>query len=178
MAPSEKSRNERASKSRRSFVKGLGVAGAVLPTLMVWPRTGFAEDASAAFASAAIDWKQFAGQTITLTGAIHPWSSAITPLLTDFTKLTGISVVTDFQLETTFLGALPIKLTSGSRTPDVFMFLTYGQGISSGFTHLPPRTAEKQQGKVEQVKKALDKDQGPPKAQPAQPADTDKANKT
>src|SRR5438045_4002859 len=73
------------------------------------------------------------GQTISLAGAIHPWSSAITPLLPQFTNLTGVSVVTDFQLETEFLGALPVKLASGSRTPDVFMFLTYGQGISAGW---------------------------------------------
>ena len=56
------------------------------------PRWGFAEDVTALYANAAIDWKQFAGQTITLAGAIHPWSNAITPLLWDFTKLTGISV--------------------------------------------------------------------------------------
>jgi len=53
--------------------------------------------------------------------------------LPQFTEFTGISVVTDFQLETEFLGALPVKLASGSRTPDVFMFLTYGQGISAGW---------------------------------------------
>jgi multiple sugar transport system substrate-binding protein len=53
--------------------------------------------------------------------------------LPEFTKLTGIVVVTDFQFETTFLGGLPIKLSGGSRTPDVFMFLTYGQGISAGW---------------------------------------------
>ena len=46
-------------------------------------------DAAATYASASIDWKQFAGQTITLAGAVHPWSNAITPLLPDFTKLTG-----------------------------------------------------------------------------------------
>jgi hypothetical protein len=40
------------------------------------------------------------------------------------------------------------------------------EGISSGFTHLPPPTADKPQGKVEQVKDALKKDEGPPKAQP------------
>jgi hypothetical protein len=40
------------------------------------------------------------------------------------------------------------------------------EGISSGFTHLPPPTAEKPQGKVEQIKDALKKDEGPPKAQP------------
>ena len=40
------------------------------------------------------------------------------------------------------------------------------EGISSGFTHLPPPTADKPEGKVEQVKNALKKDEGPPKAQP------------
>ena len=80
-----------------------------------------------------IDWKQFAGQTITLAGAIHPWSNAITPLLWDFTKLTGISVITDFRLETTYLGALQVQLARGGGTPDVFMYTTYGQGISAGW---------------------------------------------
>ena len=104
-----------------------------MSALAVLPRWSFAEDTAAIYANAAIDWKQFTGQTITLAGAIHPWSNAITPLLPQFTKLTGINVVTDFQLETTFLGALPIRLASGSMTPDVFMFLTYGQGISAGW---------------------------------------------
>src|SRR5712671_6464144 len=133
MAPGEKSLNGRVPASRRAFVKGLGAAGAALSGMATWPRWSFAEEAAAMYASAVIDWKQFSGQTIALAGAIHPWSNAITALLPQFTKLTGISVVTDFQLETAFLGALPIKLASGSRTPDVFMFLTYGQGISAGW---------------------------------------------
>jgi multiple sugar transport system substrate-binding protein len=97
------------------------------------PRWAFAEDVAAIYTNAAIGWKQFAGQTITLAGAIHPWSNAITPLLPDFTKLTGISVVPDFRLETTYLGAMPIQLNRGSSTPDVFMWTTYGQGISAGW---------------------------------------------
>src|SRR5437867_8157213 len=132
MAQGEKWLNGRAPTSRRSFVKGLGAATVALPALVTLPRWSAAQNA-AIYASAAIDWKQFSGQTITLAGAIHPWSNAITPLLPQFTKLTGIGVVTDFQLETAFLGALPIKLAGGSRTPDVFMFLTYGQGISAGW---------------------------------------------
>jgi multiple sugar transport system substrate-binding protein len=111
----------------------LGAAGVALPALAMLPRWGFAEEVAAGYANAAIDWKQFAGQTITLAGAIHPWSNAITPLLWDFTKLTGISVVTDFRLETTYLGALPIQLNRGGSTPDVFMYTTYGQGISAGW---------------------------------------------
>ncbi|WP_314949967.1 extracellular solute-binding protein [Bradyrhizobium cosmicum] len=122
----------RAPVSRRSFVKGLGAAGAVLPAFTMLPRTSLAVD-DQAYASAAIDWKQFAGQTITLAGAIHPWSNAITPLLPDFTKLTGINVMTDFAPETTYLSAIPIRLARGSSTPDVCMFATYGQGISGGW---------------------------------------------
>ena len=130
---SENSPSSPGSASRRSFVKGLGAAGVALPALAMLPRWGFAEDVAAIYANAAIDWKQFAGQTITLAGAIHPWSNAITPLLWDFTKLTGISVVTDFRLETTYLGALAIQLNRGGSTPDVFMYTTYGQGISAGW---------------------------------------------
>jgi hypothetical protein len=40
------------------------------------------------------------------------------------------------------------------------------QGLASGFAHVPPDTAEKKEGVVEQAKHALEKDHGPPKAQP------------
>src|SRR6266404_1582156 len=92
---------------RRSFVKGLGATGAALS---MPPRWSFADDYAAMYANAAIDWKQFSGQTITLAGATHPWSNAITPLLQNFTDLTAIRVVREFELETKFLGALQIKL--------------------------------------------------------------------
>ncbi len=133
MAPGNISPDGPVPASRRSFLKGLGAAGAALSGMAMPQRSSFADDDAAMYATAAIDWKQVAGETITLAGAIHPWSKAVTPLLPQFTQLTGISVVTDFQLETTFLGALPIKLASGSATPDVFMFLTYGQGIAAGW---------------------------------------------
>jgi hypothetical protein len=42
------------------------------------------------------------------------------------------------------------------------------EGISSGFSHLPPPTADEKQGVIEQAKEALDEDKPPPKAQPAQ----------
>ena len=128
MAPGKKS-----PSSRRSFVKGLGAAGMTLPALAMLPRWSSAQGAAPHYVNAAMDWKQFAGQTITLAGAIHPWTNAITPLLPDFTELTGISVAPDFRLETTYLGALPIQLNRGGSAPDVFMFTTYGQGISAGW---------------------------------------------
>jgi multiple sugar transport system substrate-binding protein len=125
--------NNRVRTSRRTFVKGLSAAWAVLPALAVAPRRSLAEDDIAPYAAAKIDWKQFAGQTITLAGAIHPWSNAIAPLLPEFTKLTGINVVPDFELETMYLSSMPVTLARGGATPDVFMFTTYGQGISGGW---------------------------------------------
>ena len=131
MAENKTLQGNPGAASRRSFVKGMGAA---LPALALLPRWGFAQqDTVASYTSAAIDWKQSAGQTITLAGAVHPWSNAIAPLLPEFTKLTGIGVVTDFRLETTYLGALPIQLNRRDSTPDVFMFTTYGQGISNGW---------------------------------------------
>jgi multiple sugar transport system substrate-binding protein len=116
---------------RRSIIKG--VSAAALVGITMRPQAGAAQDYEAMCASAAIDWKQASGQTITVAGATHPWSSAIAPLLPQFTRLTGIKVLTDFQAEPKFLGALPIKLARRDATPDVFMFYTYGLGISSGW---------------------------------------------
>jgi multiple sugar transport system substrate-binding protein len=120
------------SACRRNFLKGVGAAAAAFSGMAVAPRSSVAQDGDP-YTDAAIDWKRFAGQTIVLAGAIHPWSNAIAALLPQFTKLTGIRVATDFQLESVFLGELPIKLARRNSTPDVFMFLTYGQGISEGW---------------------------------------------
>ena len=77
--------NGRMPVCRRSVVSGLGAAGA-LAGMTLLSRWGFADDYDAMYAQAAIDWKQFAGQTISLAGATHPWSKAIGPLLPQFTK--------------------------------------------------------------------------------------------
>ncbi|MFT4180757.1 MAG: extracellular solute-binding protein [Rhizobium sp.] len=120
--------------NRRMFNK-LALSSAV--TLMAsasWQRSVFAaDDKLVPYKAANLDWKQFDGTEIALSGATHPWSSAILPLLPLFTELTGIKVKTDFQSESEFLTSLPIKLGAGSATPDVFMFLSYGQGIGAGW---------------------------------------------
>jgi multiple sugar transport system substrate-binding protein len=122
-----------ATVSRRTFIKGIGVAGTAMSGLPSIFGRAMAEDYADMYKAAKTDWKQLAGQTINLAGATHPWSRAITPLLPQFTELTGIKVNTDFQSETEFLNALPIKLAGGSTTPDIFMFLAYGQGITAGW---------------------------------------------
>ncbi|MBC8131966.1 MAG: DUF748 domain-containing protein [Deltaproteobacteria bacterium] len=42
------------------------------------------------------------------------------------------------------------------------------QGLASGFSNVPPPTADKKEGVLTQAKNALKKDEGPPKAQPTQ----------
>ena len=74
--------NGRMPVPRRSVVSGLGA----LAGMALLPRWGFADDYDAMYAKAAIDWKQFSGQTVNLAGATHPWSKAITPLLPQFTS--------------------------------------------------------------------------------------------
>jgi hypothetical protein len=77
---------------------------------------------------------------------------------------------------------IPIK--GRLEKPDVQLWPTvlgvvrnaFVEGISSGFSHLPPSTAPEKEGPVKQATHALEKDKGPPKAQPG-PAGAGKAAK-
>jgi len=75
MAPSEKLPEScRAVQGRQpaELRQGLGAAGLPCRPPCHAAAVGFRRDVAAANANAAIDWKQFAGQTITLAGPIHP----------------------------------------------------------------------------------------------------------
>ncbi|TKT76275.1 extracellular solute-binding protein [Aquamicrobium sp. LC103] len=126
---------ERFVLSRRAFTRSAFMAGTALAMPAIIGRSAFAQGGAGleAYTSANVDWKRHAGTKIMVGGATHPWSNAVTPFIPQFTELTGIEVETDFRSETEFLTALPIKLASGSPTPDVFMYLAYGQGITAGW---------------------------------------------
>ena len=66
--------------------------------------------------------KPFAGQTVTLVTANHPWSDAITPLLPEFEAATGIKVKVENYFEDQLTQKLTVQFTAGSETPDVFMY--------------------------------------------------------
>lgn len=122
------------SLNRRSFGQlMLGVAAGLAAPAILTGRAQAQEADLSAYTGANVDWNQAKGATLHLAGATHPWSDAILPLIPQFTALTGINVVTDFQSEAEFLTSLPIRLGSGSAVPDVFMFLSYGQGIGAGW---------------------------------------------
>jgi hypothetical protein len=51
-------------------------------------------------------------------------------------------------------------------------------GMASGFQNLPPRTAPKKEGVIKQAVQALQKDEGPPEAQPDKNAEKQKSKKS
>lgn len=75
---------------RRDFAR-LGMA---VPFALAGGRTAFAQDgdSEAYFAKAKIDWKQAAGQSLTIGLNKHPFTESLLPLIPEFKKLTGINV--------------------------------------------------------------------------------------
>ncbi|MBA2941726.1 sugar ABC transporter substrate-binding protein [Paenibacillus sp. CGMCC 1.16610] len=79
-------------------------------------------------AAATANAKPFAGKTISLVTANHPWADAIKPLLPDFEKETGIKVNVESFFEDQLTQKLTVQFTSGSATPDVFMYRPLQEG--------------------------------------------------
>lgn len=72
--------------------------------------------------------KKFAGTTITVVLANHPWANAIKPLIPEFEQKTGIKVNVTSYFEDQLTQKLTVQFTSGSRTPDVFMYRPLQEG--------------------------------------------------
>jgi multiple sugar transport system substrate-binding protein len=72
--------------------------------------------------------KPFEGKTISLVTANHPWADAIKPLLPEFEKATGMKVNVESFFEDQLTQKLTVQFTSGSATPDVFMYRPLQEG--------------------------------------------------
>ncbi|HTG68600.1 MAG TPA: sugar ABC transporter substrate-binding protein [Candidatus Udaeobacter sp.] len=70
----------------------------------------------------------FQGKTITLVTANHPWADAIKPLLPEFEAETGVNVIIQGFFEDQLTQKLTLQLTTGSETPDVFMYRPLQEG--------------------------------------------------
>ncbi|RCW52040.1 ABC transporter substrate-binding protein [Paenibacillus prosopidis] len=70
----------------------------------------------------------FLGKTITLVTANHPWADAIRPLLPEFEAATGMNVIIQGFFEDQLTQKLTLQLTTGSATPDVFMYRPLQEG--------------------------------------------------
>lgn len=128
------------SLSRRTLLQaagGIGAALAVGGTLAACgdpsqPKASAAGDL-AAWTAAKIDWKSQKGKSIVFGGSTHQWVTALTPHLSTFQALTGITVQMDIAGEEQYGTKLPVTLGAGSATPDVFMVPSYGQAVGSGW---------------------------------------------
>src|ERR1700761_5865625 len=75
---------------RRQFA-GLALAA---PFALTGSRSSFSQDgdAEAYFAKAKIDWKQAAGQSLTIGLNKHSFTESLLPLIPQFKRLTGINI--------------------------------------------------------------------------------------
>src|SRR5918911_5104087 len=65
--------------------------------------------------------KPYAGTTLRVLLANHPWAVAIKPLLSSFEKATGMTVKIESYGEDQLAQKLTVEFTSGSSDIDVFM---------------------------------------------------------
>jgi multiple sugar transport system substrate-binding protein len=70
----------------------------------------------------------YAGTTLHIVLANHPWQQSIEKMLPDFTKQTGIKVQVTSYFETQLSQKLSVQFTAGSTTPDVFMYRPLQEG--------------------------------------------------
>ncbi|HHY45808.1 MAG TPA: sugar ABC transporter substrate-binding protein [Firmicutes bacterium] len=89
------------------------VAATVLVSLIVVAGTGLTSEA--------FKWDKYAGQTITVMLTQTPLSDGLRPLLSEFTKKTGIKVNYLVLAEAQYWNKLQIDLSSGAGEYDVFM---------------------------------------------------------
>jgi multiple sugar transport system substrate-binding protein len=72
--------------------------------------------------------KPFEGKKLTVVTANHPWGEAIKPLLPEFEAQTGMKVEVQSFFEDQLTQKLTVQFTSGSATPDVFMYRPLQEG--------------------------------------------------
>ncbi|ULL15263.1 sugar ABC transporter substrate-binding protein [Paenibacillus sp. H1-7] len=72
--------------------------------------------------------RAFEGESITLIIANHPWGEAMKPLLPEFEEATGLKVNVQGFFEDQLTQKLTVQFTSGSGTPEVFMYRPLQEG--------------------------------------------------
>lgn len=119
---------------KKSFKQWIGVGTTAVMAVAVLSGCGSTANTAqpstqpSAGAAATANAKPYAGKTISLVTANHPWADAIKPLLPDFEKETGIKVNVESFFEDQLTQKLTVQFTSGSATPDVFMYRPLQEG--------------------------------------------------
>jgi multiple sugar transport system substrate-binding protein len=108
-------------------VEAAGFLGVVLAmttlTMAIVPRQAQSAD---------MNWRQFAGTTITWAYDIHPYADAVVSQLPEFEKLTGIKVQPELYPDDTYWNKLTVQLTTKSPAWDVV-----GTGIQPAWDLTP-----------------------------------------
>jgi len=77
------------------------------------------------YTNANIDWKQFAGESVSVLLSKHPWQEQIEPFIPEFEELTGMKVNLKKLPENQFLTKVPADMEAGTFKFDIFMTQLY-----------------------------------------------------
>lgn len=113
---------------KKSWKRVLGAGTAVMMAASLAAGCGNTSEKPAETGSKAAAGKPFEGKSITLVTANHPWGEAIKPLLPEFEAATGMKVNIQSFFEDQLTQKLTVQFTSGSATPDVFMYRPLQEG--------------------------------------------------
>ncbi|OXM84810.1 ABC transporter substrate-binding protein [Paenibacillus rigui] len=113
---------------KQSWNRWVGAGTAVMMAAALAAGCGNASEKPADSNTKAAAGKPFEGKSITLVTANHPWGEAIKPLLPEFEAATGMKVNIQSFFEDQLTQKLTVQFTSGSATPDVFMYRPLQEG--------------------------------------------------
>ncbi|MGI8868053.1 MAG: ABC transporter substrate-binding protein [Mycobacteriales bacterium] len=122
-----------AQISRRTALKRLGIGGATLAAAPLAAgcvvesggASGGGGGSAANDVTGAFDWKRESGKTLRILQTPHPYQQTFSPLLKEFTRLTGIKVKPELVAEADYFTKLNTELAGGAGTHDVFMTGAY-----------------------------------------------------
>jgi multiple sugar transport system substrate-binding protein len=95
------------------------------------PLTSAKPASTSDFTAAHINWKKFAGTSLTFAASANPWVTAIQSQIPTFQQLTGIKLNVQVLGENEFVTKLPLTLTAHSKTPEIFMVDQPGQAVGA-----------------------------------------------
>lgn len=113
---------------KKSWKRVLGAGTVVMMAASLAAGCGNTSEKPAEAGNKAAAGKPFEGKSITLVTANHPWGEAIKPLLPEFEAATGMKVNIQSFFEDQLTQKLTVQFTSGSATPDVFMYRPLQEG--------------------------------------------------
>jgi multiple sugar transport system substrate-binding protein len=112
----------------RRHVTTVRLGAALCAVAMMAAACGGGGGGSEGKVSGPFDWKRYNGKELKIMMSQHPWQEAVTPLLPEFERLTGIKVKVEAMPEQQYRQKIQVEMTGRSKDIDVFMTAVQNEG--------------------------------------------------